>query len=94
MLVTLNNLELVFFPITLHLVSTVIPEINVWLNKCEWDKFRVFELNAIFNKWNGVIDCELKTATKIITSKLSEQFDHKCTCYTQKLFLQVYLQYY
>jgi len=35
----------------------------------------------LFNKINanGVIECELKTATKIITNKLSEQFDHKCT---------------
>ena len=35
----------------------------------------------LFNKFNvnGIIECELKTATRIITNKLSEHFDHKCT---------------
>ena len=40
-----------------------------YLHEC-WGKL----INA---KW--VIDCELKTATKIITNQLSKQLDHKCT---------------
>ena len=34
----------------------------------------------------------MKTATKIITNKLSEQLDHKCTYNIQKMYLQMYLK--
>ena len=71
---------------------TVILEVNAWINKCEWGKFGVFGLKCYLINVNGVIDCELKTATNIITNELSEQLDHKCTYNIQKMYLQMYLQ--
>ena len=42
----------------------------MWLKKCEWGTFIVFELKCYLMNANGVIECELKTATKIITNKI------------------------
>ena len=49
---------------------TVILEINAWLKKCEWGQFIVFELKCYLINANGVIECELKTAKRIITNKI------------------------
>ena len=60
-------------------IAIIIPEITAWLRKCKWGKFIVFELKCYLIKANWVIECKLKTATKIITNQVSEQRDHKCT---------------
>jgi len=38
--------------------------------KCEWGKFIAFELKCYLINANGVIEHEMKTATKIITNKI------------------------
>ena len=52
----------------------------MWLIKCKWGEFLVFVLKCYLMNVNGVTECELKTATKIVASKRSKQLDHKCTC--------------
>jgi len=53
--------------------NTVILEINAWLKKMQWNKFTVFELKCYVINANWVMECKLKTTTKIITDQLSER---------------------
>ena len=75
------------------MVGTVILEINAWLKKKgKWGKFIVFELKCYLINMNGVIECELKTATKIITNKIqSNLITNVLTSYTNVL-TNVHLQ--
>ena len=60
--------------------------------KCEWGKFIVFELKCYLINVNGVIECELKTAKKIITNKIrSNLITNALTSYTNVL-TNVHLQ--
>ena len=70
MLSRLPNLFCECYPAIYLFVNTVILKINAQLKKCEWAKFIVFELKCYLINANGVIECELKTATKIITNKI------------------------
>jgi len=67
-------------------------EINAWLKKFEWGKFIVFELKCYLINANGVIECELNTAKKIITNKIqSNLITNVLTSYTNVL-TNVHLQ--
>jgi len=66
----------------------------VWLKKCEWGRFIVFELKFYLINANRVTECELKTATKIITNKIqSNMITNVLTSYTNVLTnINVHLQ--